>query len=292
MFKLATRHSPLATRYKSAFTLIELSLVIVIIGLVVGGVLVGRDLIKAAEIRAQISQIEQIETAYNTFKIKYNCFPGDCPNATDFFGTTDANGNTVQNGNNDSFISGSPSYDVSTCVGYGIAKEVSQLFLHLNNAGLGKYAANGNASGVTAIVGREFPYTAFGNGTGVYVTCLTNLGWPSMTPAFLYNGNSIVIGSGSGGTTNGSICTNMGDCGVIINGVYGSDNVLGTTTNSTRAGLPIDVLRQIDLKIDDGIPNKGKFGVAATEIICGAMNVTAYPSPSSRCLATGGKLIR
>ncbi len=76
---LATRHSPLATRYNSAFTLIELSIVLVIIGLVVGGVLVGRDLIKAAEIRAQISQIEQFATAINTFKLKYNYLPGDLP---------------------------------------------------------------------------------------------------------------------------------------------------------------------------------------------------------------------
>ncbi len=59
------------------FTLIELSIVLVIIGLVVGGVLVGRDLIKAAEIRAQISQIEKYNTAVHTFKLKYNGIPGD-----------------------------------------------------------------------------------------------------------------------------------------------------------------------------------------------------------------------
>lgn len=61
------------------FTLIELSIVIVIIGLVIGGVLVGRDLIKAAEIRAQISQIEEFKTAVNTFKVKYGYLPGDMP---------------------------------------------------------------------------------------------------------------------------------------------------------------------------------------------------------------------
>ena len=40
------------------FTLIELSIVLVIIGLIVGGVLVGQDLIRAAQVRATISQIE------------------------------------------------------------------------------------------------------------------------------------------------------------------------------------------------------------------------------------------
>src|ERR1700710_2201298 len=59
------------------FTLIELSIVLVIIGLIVGGVLVGQDLIKAAATRAQISQIEKYNQAVNTFKTKYNGIPGD-----------------------------------------------------------------------------------------------------------------------------------------------------------------------------------------------------------------------
>jgi prepilin-type N-terminal cleavage/methylation domain-containing protein len=63
--------------HKTGFTLIELSIVLVIIGLLVGGILVGRDLIKAAEIRAQISQIEKYNTAVHTFQTKYNGIPGD-----------------------------------------------------------------------------------------------------------------------------------------------------------------------------------------------------------------------
>jgi prepilin-type N-terminal cleavage/methylation domain-containing protein len=69
------------------FTLIELSIVLVIIGLIIGGVLVGRDLIRAAEIRALYGEYTQLTTAMNAFKIKYNCVAGDCPRATDFFGT-------------------------------------------------------------------------------------------------------------------------------------------------------------------------------------------------------------
>lgn len=60
-----------------AFTLIELSIVLVIIGLIVGGVLVGQDLIRAATVRSQIAQIEKIRTAVNTFKGKYGELPGD-----------------------------------------------------------------------------------------------------------------------------------------------------------------------------------------------------------------------
>lgn len=61
----------------SGFTLIELSIVIVIVGLVAGGILVGRDLITAAEIRKQISQIEEFNTVVNVFREKYRQIPGD-----------------------------------------------------------------------------------------------------------------------------------------------------------------------------------------------------------------------
>lgn len=61
------------------FTLIELSIVLVIIGLIVGGVLVGRDLIAAAAVRAQISQIEKYQQAVNVFRGKYGYLPGDIP---------------------------------------------------------------------------------------------------------------------------------------------------------------------------------------------------------------------
>ncbi len=57
--------------------MIELSIALVIIGLIVGGILVGRDLIRAAEIRSTIGQYEKFNTAVNTFKLKYGGLPGD-----------------------------------------------------------------------------------------------------------------------------------------------------------------------------------------------------------------------
>ena len=62
---------------RSGFTLIELSIVLVIIGLIVGGVLVGQDLIRAAEVRSAIAQVEKLNTGVNTFRGKFNAIPGD-----------------------------------------------------------------------------------------------------------------------------------------------------------------------------------------------------------------------
>ena len=70
-------HPPPITCRRDGFTIIELSIVLVIIGLLAGGILLGRDLIEAARIRAQGSQIESYEMAINTFRLKYNMLPGD-----------------------------------------------------------------------------------------------------------------------------------------------------------------------------------------------------------------------
>src|ERR1700728_3213460 len=68
------------------FTLIELSIVLVIIGLIVGGILVGHSLISAAAVRAEISQIDKFNTTVNTFRDKFGYLPGDIkdPDASTF----------------------------------------------------------------------------------------------------------------------------------------------------------------------------------------------------------------
>jgi prepilin-type N-terminal cleavage/methylation domain-containing protein len=69
---------------KAGYTIIELSIVLLVIGLIVGGVLVGKHLIEVAQIRSTISQLQAYATAANTFVAKYNCLPGDCANAVNF----------------------------------------------------------------------------------------------------------------------------------------------------------------------------------------------------------------
>jgi prepilin-type N-terminal cleavage/methylation domain-containing protein len=83
------------SKKESGFTLIELSIVLIIIGLIVGGVLVGQDLIDAAKMRAQIQQIQQYDTLVSTFRTKYDGLPGDLSRAAQFFtGSLNGDGNS------------------------------------------------------------------------------------------------------------------------------------------------------------------------------------------------------
>ena len=63
--------------HQEGFTLIELSIVIVIIGLIVAGVVGGQTLVLQAKIRSQISDFNKYKIAYNTFQLEYNAIPGD-----------------------------------------------------------------------------------------------------------------------------------------------------------------------------------------------------------------------
>ncbi len=64
---------------RKAFSLVELSIVLVILGLLTGGILAGQSLIRAAELRSQMSQINEYRVAVNTFRDKYFGLPGDLP---------------------------------------------------------------------------------------------------------------------------------------------------------------------------------------------------------------------
>lgn len=69
-----------------AFSLLELSIVLVIIGLIAGGIVAGASMIRAAELRALMTEKEQHLIAVNTFREKYLGLPGDLKNATAFWG--------------------------------------------------------------------------------------------------------------------------------------------------------------------------------------------------------------
>src|SRR5688572_2241904 len=82
---------------RAGFTLIELAIVLVVVGLVTGGIIMGKELIRQSELQSVISDIEHYERAINGFYAKYNYFPGDLPNAEDYWGSDTNCPNTAEN---------------------------------------------------------------------------------------------------------------------------------------------------------------------------------------------------
>src|SRR6266481_7333522 len=69
-------------RAQAGFTLVELAIVMIIIGLLIAGVLKGQALIQNAQVTATVAQTKAIEAATSTFRDTYNFIPGDMTNPT------------------------------------------------------------------------------------------------------------------------------------------------------------------------------------------------------------------
>ena len=69
-------------RKESGFTLIEIAIVLVIIGLLLGGVLKGQELITGARVRNLIQQQDGVKAAYFGFLDRYRALPGDYTTAS------------------------------------------------------------------------------------------------------------------------------------------------------------------------------------------------------------------
>lgn len=85
---------------QSGFTLVEIAIVLVIIGLILGGVLKGQVLIDNAKYKNFVKQIESYRGAFYTFQDTYRGLPGDISNISALDGAAEAgDGDGVIEGN-------------------------------------------------------------------------------------------------------------------------------------------------------------------------------------------------
>src|SRR5258706_14251471 len=62
---------------ESGFTLVEIAIVLVIIGLLLGGVLKGQEMITQAKIKNVINDFNGVTAAVNSYQDRYRALPGD-----------------------------------------------------------------------------------------------------------------------------------------------------------------------------------------------------------------------
>lgn len=89
----------LLSRKQSGFTLVEIAIVLVIIGLLLGGVLKGQEMIENARIKSLVGDMNGVSAAFNSYQDRYHALPGDELPATmtarGWGGTAGGNGNGV-----------------------------------------------------------------------------------------------------------------------------------------------------------------------------------------------------
>lgn len=229
-----------------AFSLVELSIVLVIIGLLAGGVLSGRSLIRASELRAATADLSRYHAAVRTFQEKYFQLPGDITNATAFWGVlagdgtgndaacqnAEATGLPTCNGNGDGFIA-------YNSVEYG---ERFRAWQHLANAGLIEGRYTGKTTGTINL----WEYKAGANVPGGRIS----------NAAFYIEANQVV-------TTN--TATQLTFVGTPAGNRIQITTAQGFAGSAERIMTPQEAWN-IDTKIDDGRPGLGKIFVFAPSI--------------------------
>lgn len=158
-----------STLHSDGFSLVELSIVLVILGLLVGGILTGQNLIRAAELRSVGTELDAYRTAVNLFRDKYFAAPGDIGNAIAFWdeahitpatcATTEGAGTQTCNGDGDGQI------EQTASVTGGTSNEMFRFWQHLANAGLitGTFTGVEGSDSQHAVGGVNTPLSKVGN---------------------------------------------------------------------------------------------------------------------------------
>lgn len=141
---------------EQGFTLVELAIVMVIIGILIGGILKGQELIANAKISSTVSQVKGLGAAMSTFEDKYSAKPGQMADAR----TRLPNCTAAANCNN--VAPTAAQYGDLNAAPTGVGDAKVQAFIHLSAADL---ISGIDATGTTPIVyGKALPSVKAGGG--------------------------------------------------------------------------------------------------------------------------------
>lgn len=216
----------------SGFTLVELAIVITIIGLLIGGVLKGQEMIQNARVTATVAQVNGYQAAVETFSDKYDQIPGDMSAATSRLpGCSAANFCFDGNGNNRIGAYAGPSAPKSNVMDSQAGTiampdvETTMFWKHLAMADL--------ISGVNPNADPEEP------------------AWGQTHPSSVFAGG-FHAAHGQTNTGTGSPITGLGGNGLIVV-LRNSQTGLGHNELSTLMAPVAPIYgQQIDKKMDDG----------------------------------------
>jgi len=217
---------------QKGFTLIEIAIVLVIIGLLLGGVLKGQELINTARVRAMNNTVDGITAAWFSFQDRYRSFPGDYNDTQSQVNLPGA----PQGGDGNGLVD--------------TDNERARVWVHLEAAG---YLTGGYTDDTATVAADAYncisdlcPDNGFGSGM--------NLSYGSMVQTGAANTHELISGR----------------------------------------GVPVEVIAELDRKVDDGSPNSGAMQLgtagagwdATAEGLCiTAANEYELQNPSDNCTA-------
>jgi prepilin-type N-terminal cleavage/methylation domain-containing protein len=144
------------------FSLVELSIVLVIVGLLTGGILMGQSLIRNAEIQSVIKELGKYSDAVVAFRDQYDALPGDLPDAGNYWGLVNATPATCESTASDGTLTCNGNGNGQIFIGIGgiMYSERWHAMIQLKNAGFisGKFNGLAGSGDVAhAVIGQNSP---------------------------------------------------------------------------------------------------------------------------------------